>query len=283
MIRSGPIVNMDETTVQVLAEPGRTNTTKSFMWVARGGTPGKPVVIFRYHPTRAGCVASEILGNFQGYLQTDGYSGYEALGEREGIRHLGCMAHVRRKFVEVEKTTGKKAAGGTAHAVLDLIGKLYGVERQAEKQKLAPEQIKALRAEKSSPILDKLKALLDARVATTPPKSLLGKAVSYALKQWDRLVVYLEDGRLRPDNNLAENAIRPFAVGRKNWLFSGHPRGADASATLYTLIETAKANGLEPYRYLRYLFEHLPAATTDAQRKALLPQHLDPCSLIIPA
>ena len=282
-IRSGPLVNMDETTVQVLAEPGRANTTKSFMWVARGGTPGKPVVLFRYHPTRAGCVAAEILGNFQGYLQTDGYSGYEALGEREGIRHLGCMAHVRRKFVEVEKTTGKKAAGGTAHAVLDLIGKLYGVERQAEKQKLAPEQIKALRAEKSSPILDKLKALLDARVATTPPKSLLGKAVSYALKQWDRLVVYLEDGRLRPDNNLAENAIRPFAVGRKNWLFSGHPRGADASATLYTLIETAKANGLEPYHYLRYLFEHLPAATTDAQRKALLPQHLDPCSLIIPA
>ena len=240
-------------------------------------------MLFRYHPTRAGCVAAEILGNLKGYLQTDGYSGYVALGEREGIRHLGCMAHVRRKFVELEKTTGKKAAGGTAHTVLDLIGKLYGVERQAEKQKLAPEQIKALRAEKSSPILDKLKALLDARVATTPPKSLLGKAISYALKQWDRLVVYLEDGRLRPDNNLAENAIRPFAVGRKNWLFSGHPRGADASATLYTLIETAKANGLEPYRYLRYLFEHLPAATTDAQRKALLPQHIDPKSLIIPA
>ncbi|EFL49715.1 putative transposase orf3 for insertion sequence element [Solidesulfovibrio fructosivorans JJ]] len=92
----------------------------------------------------------------------------------------------------------------------------------------------------------------------------------------------VEDGRLRPDNNLAQNAIRPFAVGRKNWLFSGHPRGADASATLYSLIETAKANGLEPYRYLRHLFEHLPAANTDAQRK-LLPQHIDPQSLIIPA
>jgi hypothetical protein len=146
-----------------------------------------------------------------------------------------------------------------------------------------PELIKALRAEKSRPILGKLKALLDARIATTPPKSLLGRAISYALKQWDRLVVYLEDGRLRPDNNLAENAIRPFAVGRKNWLFSGHPRGADASATLYSLIETAKANGLEPYRYLRHLFEHLPAAITDAQRKALLPQYIDPKSLIIPA
>jgi len=282
-IRLGPIVNMDETTVQVLREPDRANTTKSYMWVTRGGTPGKPVVLFRYHPTRVGSVAKEILGAFQGYLQTDGYSGYGALGEREGLRHLGCMAHVRRKFVEVEKTAGKKGKGGTVHAALDLIGKLYDVERQAEKQKLKPEQIVALRAEKSRPILDKLKVLLDARVASTPPKSLLGKAINYALKQWDRLVVYLEDGRLRPDNNLAENAIRPFAVGRKNWLFSGHPRGADASATLYSLIETAKANGLEPYRYLRHLFEHLPAATTNAQRKALLPQYLDPRSLIIPA
>ena len=282
-IRSGPIVNMDETTVQVLAEPGRANTTKSFMWVARGGTPGKPVVLFRYHPTRAGSVAAEILGDFKGYLQTDGYSGYEALGEREGLRHLGCLAHVRRKFVEVEKSAGKKAKGGTAHAVIDLIGKLYGVEHHAEKQQLNPEQIKVLRAEKSRPILDKLKALLDARAATTPPKSLLGKAIGYALKQWDRLVVYLEDGWLRPDNNLAENAIRPFAVGRKNWLFSGHPRGADASAAIYSLIETAKANGLEPYRYLRHLFEHLPTAATDAQRKALLPQHIDPQSLSFPA
>ncbi len=157
------------------------------------------------------------------------------------------------------------------------------MEHQAEKQRLDPEQIKALRAEKSRPILDKLKALLDARVTTTPPKSLLGKAIGYALKQWGRLLVYLEDGRLRPDNNLAENAIRPFAVGRKNWLFSGHPRGADASATLYSLIETAKANDLEPYRYLRHLFEHLPTATSDAQRKALLPQYIDPKSLVIPA
>jgi len=274
---------MDETTVQVLRESDRANTTKSYMWVARGGTPGKPVVLFRYHPTRAGSVAAEMLGNFKGYLQTDGYSGYEALGEREGLRHLGCLAHVRRKFVEVEKSAGKKAKGGTAHAALDLIGKIYDVERQAEKQQLDPEQIKALRAAKSRPILDKLGALLNARVATTPPKSLLGKAIGYALKQWNRLVVYLEDGRLRPDNNLAENAIRPFAVGRKNWLFSGHPRGADASATLYSLLETAKANGLEPYRYLRYLFELLPTAISDVQRKALLPQYIDPKSLIIPA
>ena len=114
-IRSGPIVNMDETTVQVLAEPGRPNTSKSFMWVARGGMPEKPVVLFRYHPTRAGSVAAEILGDFKGYLQTDGYSGYEALSEREGLRHLGGLAHVRRKFVEIERApaTRPKAARPT--------------------------------------------------------------------------------------------------------------------------------------------------------------------------
>ena len=140
-----------------------------------------------------------------------------------------------------------------------------------------------MRAEKARPILEAFHLWLCKRTAQAPPKGLLGKAIAYALNQWDRLLVYLDEPILTPANNLAENAIRPFAVGRKNWLFSGHPRGADASATLYTLIETAKANGLEPYRYLRYLFEHLPAATTDAQRKALLPQHLDPCSLIIPA
>ncbi len=125
--------------------------------------------------------------------------------------------------------------------------------------------------------------LLDARVASTPPKSLLGKTLNSALKQWDRLVVYLEDGRLRPDTNLAEDAIRPFAVGRKNWLFSCHPRGADVSATISSLIESAKANGLESYRDLWHLFELLAAATTDTQRKALLAQYLDPCSIIISA
>ncbi|WP_408021675.1 IS66 family transposase [Solidesulfovibrio carbinolicus] len=123
---------------------------------------------------------------------------------------------------------------------------------QAEKQQLNPEQIEFLRAEKSRLILDKLKASLDARVAAIPPKSLVDKAIDYALKQWNRLVAYLKDGRLRPDNNLVENAICSFAVSRKNWLFSGHPRGADASATIYSLIETAKANGLEPLRYLHF-------------------------------
>jgi transposase len=174
---------------------------------------------------------------------------------------------------------GEGLQGRTARAVLDLIGKLYAVEKKALAGKLSPEQIKALWEEESRPVLSKIKDLLDQRVQTTPPKSLLGKAISYALNQWARIERYLEDGQLRPDNNLAENAIRPFAVGRKNWLFSGSPRGADSSAALYSIVETTKANNLEPYAYLRYLFEHLPSAVTEEQRKALLPNKLDPSIL----
>lgn len=278
-IRSGPVVNMDETPVQVLREPGRANTTKSYMWVARGGPSEKPAVLFRYSPTRAGAVAKDILGCFKGCLQTDGYLGYEAVGEQESIVHMGCWAHVRRKFMEVEKASGGKK-GGTAHAVLDIIGKLYKLERLAQDQKLKHGQIAELRQAKARPLLETIKELLDARMKTTPPKSLLGRALSYALAQWPRLGIYLEDGRLRPDNNLAENAIRPFAVGRKNWLFSGHPRGADASAAIYSLIETAKANDLEPYAYLRFLFANLPMATTKEDIKALLPQNIAKTSLV---
>lgn len=273
-IRSGPVVNMDETPVQVLREPGRANTTKSYMWVARGGPPEKPAVLFRYSPTRAGTVAKDILGDFQGCLQTDGYLGYEAVGEQEGIVHMGCWAHVRRKFMEVEKaSSGKK--GSTAHAVLDGIGRLYKLERLALDRELEHGQIAELRQAEARPLLAGIKELLDGRVKTTPPKSLLGRALSYALAQWPRLGIYLEDGRLRPDNNLAENAIRPFAVGRKNWLFSGHPRGADASAALYSLIESAKANGVESYAYLRFLFANLPLAATKTEIQALLPQNIE--------
>ena len=124
-------------------------------------------------------------------------------------------------------------------------------------------------------MLEEFKSWLEKRFPQTPPKGLLGKAIAYTLDQWDNLVRYLEDGCLRPDNNLAENAIRPFVVGRKNWLFSGHPRGAEASAALYSLIETAKANQLEPYLYFRFLFDRLPLATSEEEYKALLPQYLD--------
>jgi transposase len=129
------------------------------------------------------------------------------------------------------------------------------------------------------PILDDFKKWLVKRSQQTPPQGLLGKAINYTLEQWDRLIGYVQDGRLRPDNNLVENAIRPFVLGRKNWLFSGHPRGADASAAIFSLIETAKANDLEPYHYLRYVFERLPLITRTEDYKNLLPQYLDPAAM----
>jgi transposase len=279
-IRLGLVMNLDETTVQVLGEPGRPNTTKSYMWLARGGPPGRPSVLFRYEPTRSGKVAQEIVGDFQGYLQTDGYLGYDALGQRPGIHHMGCLAHVRRKFVEVAKAGGgKKSKTGTAARVVDLIANIYQVEKRADQQRLEPEQRQILRQNEARPLLAKIKALLDERATTTPPKSLLGKAIAYARNQWERIEVYLENGHLRPDNNLAENAIRPFAVGRKNWLFAGAPRGAQASANIYSLVETAKANGHEAYAYLRYLFDRLPRAACETDYRALLPQNLDPESV----
>jgi transposase len=278
-ILSGPLVNIDETTVQVLKEPGRANTTQSYMWIFRGGPPDKPALVYQYHPSRGGEVPRDYLRGYKGYIQTDGYSAYDALGGQKGIVHIGCWAHVRRKFHEVvqarQKHRRQNSKTGSGDLALKYIKKLYMIESVAKQQNLSADQIRSLRQEQATPILDEFKGWLEKRFVQTPPKGLLGKAIAYALHQWPRLIIYLEDGQLRPDNNLAENAIRPFVVGRKNWLFSGHPRGANASACLYSLIETAKANGLEPYLYFRFLFDRLPFADSDDDFKSLLPQYLD--------
>jgi transposase len=278
-ILSGPLVNIDETTVQVLKEPGRANTTQSYMWVFRGGPPDKPALVYQYHPTRSGDVAKDYLKDYNGYIQTDGYVGYDALGAQKGIIHLGCWAHARRKFHEAmqarQKDCRQNSKTGSADVALNYIKKLYAIESVARAQQLSPQQIQSRRQEQAKPVLDEFKSWLEKRFAQTPPKGIMGQAIAYALNQWPRLIVYLQDGHLRPDNNLVENAIRPFVVGRRNWLFSGHPRGAEASACLYSLIETAKANRLEPYLYFRFLFDRLPFAASEDDFKSLLPQYLD--------
>ena len=275
MIRSGPM-QIDETTVQVLKEPGRANTTKSYMWVFRGGTREHPVLLFQYHPTRTGQVPLDFLKGYKGYVQTDAYIGYDGLLKLPGIVLLGCWAHARRNFVKVIEARPNPKKSGLAEEALTLIRKLYEIEEYAREGEFKPEQIYQLRQEISKPILNDIKIWLDHTADRTPPQGLLGKAVHYALKNWDRLNRYIEDGQLNIDNNLIENAIRPFALGRKNWLFAGHPNGAKASGIIFSLIETAKANGLKPYFYLRYLFEHLPLAQTEADYKKLLPQSVDP-------
>lgn len=279
-IRSGPLINMDESPLQVLKEPGRKNTSKSYMWVFCGGRSEHPTVLYQYQPTRSGEAALQFLDDYKGYIQSDDFGGYDYLGNKQAIVHLGCWAHVRRKFFDVAKVR-KKHRGkrgnpkGLADQALEYIRALYRIEKQIRQDQLTPGQIHQRRQEQSKPILDQFNEWLDATEPLTPPKGLLGTAINYALKNWEKLIVYVNDGLLKPDNNAAENAIRPFVVGRKNWLFAGHPNGACASATFFSLIETAKANGLEPYAYLRCLFKQLPLVNEQDGYRELLPQYID--------
>lgn len=278
-IRSGPLINVDETTLQVLKEPGRRNTSKSYMWLYRGGALDKPSLVYQYAASRSGQVAEDFIGDYTGFVQSDAFAGYDRLQDKPHIRLMGCWAHARRKFVAVIKVKKKIRSNrqnpkSLADEALEFIEKLYRLEKQARELRLDPDQIKELRQSQAQPILKQFKLWLDEKSPLVPPKSLLGEAIAYTLDNWQRLIVYIEDGRLKPDNNAAENALRPFVVGRKNWLFAGHPRGAEASSIFFSLIETAKANRLEPYAYLKYIFQQLPI-TDEKDYGRLLPGNID--------
>ena len=281
-IRSGPLINLDETTIQVLHEPDRAASTKSYMWVCRGGAPDRPGLMFHYAPSRASEVAKTLLEGYSGAVQTDGYAGYDFLDHLPGIDHGGCLAHARRKFTDAQKARGKNKKPGSIDVALSYIRKIYALESEARRKDISGDQLLRLRQEKAKPIFDDFLKWLSKKSLQVVPKSLLGKAVSYTLSQWNRLLVYLDHPAMTPDNNLAENAIRPFVIGRKNWLFAGTPDGARASADLYSLIETAKANRLEPYKYLRYLFEKIPFAECKEDFRVLLPTNLLPEQLLLP-
>ncbi|GAB4352135.1 MAG: IS66 family transposase [Methylohalobius crimeensis] len=275
---SYPVLQCDETRVQVLKEPDKPPTRHSYMWVRAGGPPTQPIRLFHYADSRRGEVAQQLLGDYQGYLQTDDYGGYHACGALQGVTHLGCWAHARRKFVDAQKASASaKSKTGKADLAVNMIGKLYAIERRIKD--LASEQRYEIRQQEAVPQLAKIRQWLDKTLHTTLPKGLLGKALAYLDKNWNKLTIYTEDGRLSIDNNTAENAIRPFVLGRKNWLFSATVPGAKASANLYSLIETAKANGLEPYAYLCQVFKELPRASTVDQIESLLPWNLDQASL----
>ena len=221
---------MDETPVQVLKEPGRAAQSKSYLWLQRGGPPDQPVVLYDYDPGRGAGVPKRLLEGFKGYLQTDGYAGYNAVIAKNKLVHVGCMAHARRKFSEALKAQGKNKPGGNAHRGLALIQTLYRVEKQA--REFEPDARHDHRQRHARPILDELRIWLDEALVQVPPMSATGKALNYLHREWPKLIVYLEDGRLEIDNNGAENAIRPFVVGRKNWLFSASVKGVKASANL---------------------------------------------------
>ncbi len=285
-IRGYDLVQCDETPFQVLKEPGKRAESRSYLWALRGGPREHPLVVYTYDPSRSAEVPKRLLKGFQGFLQTDGYEGYTALGQEPGIEHVGCWAHARRQFDEALRGQGKsrkKGAKSSAKASkarqgLSQIQKLYALERKLAD--LTPEQRRAARQEQMAPLLEKLRAWLDASLLAVPPQSLTGKALAYLDRQWPKLIRVLDDGRLPLDTNLVENAIRTFVVGRKAWLFADSVGGARASANLYSLVETAKANGIEPWAYLQHLFEQLPAATELADLEALLPHRIDRDALL---
>ena len=273
---SAPFLHCDETYFQVMDEDGRANTSKSYMWVMTGGTGNHRVVLYRYHATREADFISKFLAAYTGFLQTDGYAGYNAIGEKEGIIHVACWAHARRRFVEAFEASHRKGSAGEA---IEKIREIYGAEKTLREKYFDEHGVgdhEAFALERRSivePIFADLKIWLEAKALEILPKSALGTAISYALDLWPRLVRYLECPFLTPDNNEAERAIRPFTVGRNNWVISGSPSGAGASATLYSLVETCKLNGLEPYYALRFILTKLP--TTPVEKLGnLLPWNL---------
>lgn len=272
-IQRGPVVWMDETPVQVLQEPGRQNTTKSYMWVALGGPLSSPICLYHYARTRGPDYARSLLKGYSGYLQADGYDVYGRIATEEpGIVLAGCWAHVRRKFYEAAKASKKV---GAAQEAISRIRKLYQIESELRAQDISPQEFIALRRKQAQPVLESFKVWLGKKSQTIVPSTLLGQAVAYAFGQWEKLVRYLDHAGLTPDNNATENAIRPFVLGRKNWLFSGSPRGAEASCAIYSLIETGKQNGLDPYAYLHLIFTKAPLISDEQQWDALLPENLD--------
>jgi transposase len=270
IILSYDYAQADETTVQVLDEVGRDNRTKSYMWCYRGGGE-KTVIVYEYQETRGGCHAQHFLRDFKGYLQTDAYSGYYWTDNDENIISVGCHAHARRPFAELVKLN--KGTGLAAEA-LRFYRKLYKIETIARENKLSAEARYELRQKQSKPVLDSFKIWLDHHLTKTSEQAKIGKAIRYCLNHWTELNNYLKDGRIEIDNNLIENAIRPFALGRKNWLFMGSPAGAKAGALFYSLIETCKANNIEPYQYLCAMLNRIRKCQTEDDYRKLLPQFI---------
>lgn len=272
VLLESPVIYMDETHLQVLNAPSKIATSKSYLWVRVGGTLGREVVLFHFDPSRSSDVPMALLDGYKGYITTDDYGGYNRAEGLPGIRRLQCWMHIRRHFNKALKALGKAGRGGIAEQAIGKIRELYAVERDCVE--MGSEDRRELRLARAGPLLTRFRDWLQAALDDVPPKGATGKAIEHALKVWPQLVVYLEDGNLRMDNAPAENAIRPVAVGRKNWLFSDSVEGAEATATLYSVIETAKKHGLDPYWYLSVAIDRLTTARTAEDVEALLPWNL---------
>jgi transposase len=250
------ILHADETTLQVLHEPDRPADSKSYMWLYRTGREGPPIILYEYQTTRAGKHPEAFLKDFKGkYIHVDGYAGYERIPR---ITLIGCWAHGRRYFSEAIKAMPKiqKDTPTTAEEGLAFCNKLFKIEVDLH-DSTAEERFEG-RLKQSKPILDEFKEWLRKQSQRVVPKSALGKAIFYCRNQWDKLEGFMKDGRLELDNNRSERSIKYFVIGRKNFLFSNTPKGATSSAIIYSIVETAKENNLDPFEYLKFILEQLP-------------------------
>jgi transposase len=283
-----PLIFGDETELQVLKEPGRSAQAKSYMWAQMtdgSGCDGQgpPIRLFAYAPSRSTKTARELYAGIRqgAVLMSDGYDAYNAIADEHRLVHLACWVHCRRYFYDALQALPKDKRGPDQLSArfIELIGKLYHIEAQATRDGADILERGRRRQAHSAPVLGDIEALLLANLHAVLPASLLGKALHYLASQWPKLKRFVEDGRYSLDNNAQENAIRPFCVGRRNWLFADTVDGAHASANLYSLLQTCQVNGIDSWRYLRALLVALPQARTVEDYAALLPWRIDLTSM----
>lgn len=261
-------LQVDESPIPVQSDHNEEGIRTGYHWVYHG--PLARTVLFDYQAGRAARFPDEVLKDYSGALQTDGYGGYNKVMQREGIAALACMAHARRKFDAALASDKARAE----HA-LKMIGELYAIERQCDQEEVPPEERHRRRGEQAVPLLDELEKWLKEETISVAPKSPMGQAIAYTLTLWPRLCAYVHDARYLIDNNRIENTIRPLAIGRKNYLFAGSDRGARHAALMYSLLGTCKLNNVEPFAYLRDVIARISEHKANKLTE-LLPQNWQP-------
>ena len=277
----GKVVQADETRIQVHKGTGKAATAENYMWAFTGSGPGgSKIVLYEFGPSRSHTVPLRVLDGFAGFLHTDGYIAYETLAKvMPAIILVGDWAHVRRKFDEAIKAVAENFKGEIkAKAAFQLINELFRIEREDISKNATDAERHRIRQEKSATVIADLKKWADETAPMLPPKTLSGTAVHYMLERWEKLILFLNHPILRLDTNPVEGVIRPFVVGRNNWMFADTVKGAEASAALYSLVVMARANGLNPFLYLKAVFTELPKAKTAEDVEALLPWIWKPAS-----
>jgi len=266
-------IHADETTLQVLNENGKTAKQKSYIWLSIATIYAvNTIVLMKYSANRKEETAESIFKGFSGYLQTDGYAGYNIVANREDVTQLGCWAHARRRFADIIKSGVSDTKSKTlSKELVTMVANLYRIEKKIKDD--PPDKKKEIREKESVPILEEIELWCDTHFINAHAiGGSIARAFTYLKNQFPKLKVYVEDGRLDIDNNMAENHVRPIAIGRKNWLFTTSTKGADSLCNWYSIIETAKANGIDAYAYLKYLLTELPIYQDEGKDiDALLP------------